>query len=74
MLIVEVDGVQHYENIEYDKKRTAYLESLGYKVIRADNFDVNNNFDMVGRTIYNECETRLKELGVSVEYFGEIDR
>src|SRR5260221_647474 len=33
-LIIELDGSQHLEQEEYDKDRTKYLESLGYKVIR----------------------------------------
>ena len=73
MLIIEIDGVQHYDNIEYDLKRTKYFETLGYKVIRFDNSDVNNDFDFVGRTIYAECEARLNELGITVDFFGEID-
>jgi very-short-patch-repair endonuclease len=32
-LVIELDGPQHYtpEEMEYDKKRTAYLESQGLK-------------------------------------------
>lgn len=33
-LIIELDGSQHLEQEEYDKERTEYLESQGYKVIR----------------------------------------
>ena len=33
-LIIELDGSQHLEQEEYDKERTKYLESLGYKVVR----------------------------------------
>ena len=45
-LIVELDGGQHYEekNIEYDNKRTEYLNSLGLTVLRFTNRDVNTNF------------------------------
>ena len=34
MLIVELDGGQHAFARKYDAKRTAYLNSQGYKVIR----------------------------------------
>jgi very-short-patch-repair endonuclease len=33
-LVIELDGSQHLEQEEYDKERTKYLESQGYKVIR----------------------------------------
>ena len=44
-LIIELDGQGHFnpEAQEYDRKRTQYLERLGYKVIRFENkmvFDV----------------------------------
>ena len=53
MLIVEIDGGQHNETekIEYDNKRTEYLESLGYKVVRFWNNDVRNNIEGVYDTI-----------------------
>ena len=45
-LIVELDGGQHFEPeaIEYDTKRTEYLQSLGYTVMRITNTDVKTNF------------------------------
>ena len=53
MLIVELDGGQHNEteNIEYDKKRTMYLESLGYTVLRFWNNDIDNNLEGVYQTL-----------------------
>jgi very-short-patch-repair endonuclease len=33
-LVIELDGGQHLEQEEYDKERTKYLETHGYKVIR----------------------------------------
>lgn len=38
-LIIELDGQGHFtpEGQEYDSKRTIYLESFGYKVIRFEN-------------------------------------
>lgn len=43
-IIIEIDGGQHNEeqNIIYDKKRTEFLENLGYKVVRFWNNDINN--------------------------------
>ncbi len=50
-LIIEVDGGQHAEAIEYDNKRTAFLESKGYKVIRFWNNELLTNKEGVYETI-----------------------
>jgi len=44
-LVVEVDGSQHAtpEGIRHDKKRTAFLKSRGYRVLRFGNLDVLTN-------------------------------
>lgn len=49
MLIVELDGGQHNEekNKWKDKKRTEYLHTVGYKVIRFWDNDVLTNLDGV---------------------------
>ena len=48
-IIIEIDGGQHNEpdNLRYDNERTKYLESLGFKVIRFWNTDIDNNIDGV---------------------------
>ena len=52
-LVIELDGSQHYapEEIEYDKKRTLFLESLGLHVLRFSNLDVIRNFQNVCQAI-----------------------
>ena len=62
-LVVELDGSQHYtpEEMEYDQKRTAYLESLGLKVIRFSNLDVIHNFRAVCEAIYQNVEVRTAQ-------------
>ncbi|HRY63404.1 MAG TPA: DUF559 domain-containing protein [Patescibacteria group bacterium] len=43
-LVIELDGSQHLEdNLGYDNKRTAYLNSLGLKVLRIWNNDIRYN-------------------------------
>jgi very-short-patch-repair endonuclease len=39
-LIVEADGGQHLEQVQDDLKRSVFLESLGYKVIRFWNHEI----------------------------------
>jgi very-short-patch-repair endonuclease len=59
-LVVELDGSQHYEirEMEYDQKRTKYLESLGLKVLRFSNLDVMRQFQNVCEMIYQIIEER----------------
>lgn len=42
-LVIELDGSQHYESqgIVHDMERSAFLESLGLKVLRFSNRDVD---------------------------------
>ena len=52
-LVVEIDGSQHYE-LEAEKRdraRTAYLESIGLRVMRFSNYNVDTQFDGVCATI-----------------------
>ena len=46
-LIVELDGGQHAMQQEYDAARTAFLESLGYRVLRFWDNDALANTDGV---------------------------
>ena len=45
-LVVELDGSQHCEptGIEYDGRRTAFLQEKGLYVLRISNLDVMRNF------------------------------
>ncbi len=47
MLVVEVDGSQHIEDVAYDDARTAFLATKGYRVIRVWNNDVMQRMDGV---------------------------
>ena len=46
LLVIELDGSQHYEDIntEKDAERTAFLKGYGLTVIRIPNNEVNRNF------------------------------
>ena len=45
-LVIELDGSQHYDNMntEKDAERTAFLEGYGLTVIRIPNNEVSRNF------------------------------
>lgn len=48
-IVVEIDGGQHnfIDNINNDNLRTEYLESMGYRVLRFWNNDIDNNIEGV---------------------------
>lgn len=50
-LIIELDGSQHQDAKIYDAKRTKYLNSQGYRVLRYWNNDVSSNLDGIARDI-----------------------
>ena len=47
MLVIEVDGDTHALQENYDARRTAFLESKGYRVLRFTNHDVGTNMEGV---------------------------
>jgi len=53
-LIVEVDGSQHGADraAAYDEKRSRFLESKGYRVLRFWNVEVMKDRDSVGEAIF----------------------
>jgi very-short-patch-repair endonuclease len=60
-IIIELDGNQHLEQEEYDKERTEYLESQGYKVVRFWNNDVLNNIEEVILAIIHAMEDETRK-------------
>ncbi len=56
-LIVELDGGQHLEQVSRDEERTAFLESLGFRVIRFWNDDVLLKPDVVLEEIFRNLNT-----------------
>ena len=51
-VIIELDGGQHAQQEVEDKKRTEYLESLGYRVVRFWNNQVMNEMESVLEEIF----------------------
>jgi len=54
-LIVEVDGGQHAENPN-DERRTAWLEAQGWRVVRFWNNEAIENLDGVAETILRHLD------------------
>ena len=63
-LVIELDGSQHYENvnIEKDAQRTAFLENYGLTVIRIPNNEVSRNFRGVCQYIDAAVKQSLSQL------------
>ena len=55
-LIIEADGGQHSESLN-DARRTAFLESKGYRVLRFWNNDILRNVDGVAQIIATVLST-----------------
>jgi very-short-patch-repair endonuclease len=57
-LVVELDGGGHTEQVASDAKRTAWLETQGFRVLRFWNHDVLRNMeavkDAIRRTMFEE--------------------
>ncbi|MDQ3481937.1 MAG: endonuclease domain-containing protein [Pseudomonadota bacterium] len=49
-LVVEADGGQHADSAS-DRRRTAFLNGAGYRVIRLWNNEINENLDGVAQAI-----------------------
>ena len=60
-LAIELDGSQHYEadSLEYDNRRTAFLNSMGIAVLRFANTDVMRNLNGVCQTIDMAVNNRI---------------
>jgi adenine-specific DNA-methyltransferase len=50
-LIIELDGGQHSDQQPYDKARTDFLESKGYRVLRFWHHEVMKNLHGIEQTI-----------------------
>jgi very-short-patch-repair endonuclease len=57
-LVIEVDGETHTEDERQtpDAQRTAYLEKLGFRVLRFWNHSIYENLDGVAGAIYDELQ------------------
>lgn len=52
LVVVELDGSQHAENLDYDLRRDRFLRSAGFEVLRFWNSEVMTGIEPVLDTIY----------------------
>ncbi len=57
-LVIELDGGQHPDRLEQDLRRTAWLQSQGFKVIRFWNDEVLVRMDAVLEEILRVLQKR----------------
>jgi very-short-patch-repair endonuclease len=72
-LIIEIDGIQHFYDREYDDSRTVYLQKFGFNVVRFWNNQIKYNLggclQVVSDILNNDSfEKRLQR------FLGKIDR
>jgi very-short-patch-repair endonuclease len=60
-LVVEVDGSQHFDcpQAEHDRRRTAYLERVGLRVLRYTDRQVLLELDSVMEEIFRAVEEKI---------------
>ena len=61
MLVIEVDGSQHFteQGLAYDRERSAIFQSYGIQVIRFTNHEIDTQFDSVCNQIMRTIESRI---------------
>ena len=57
-VIVELDGATHLRSQRADRKRSAFLASEGWQVLRFWNTEVYDDLEPVTEVIYQACLTR----------------
>jgi very-short-patch-repair endonuclease len=55
-LVIELDGGQHVEQADYDRERTRWLESQGFRVLRFWNHEVFEDWETIEEVIWNELQ------------------
>ena len=73
LLVVELDGSQHYEpeGAGKDFVRTQYLESLGIEVLRFSNREVHENFPGVCQAIDQAVNRRIHTEGIGRKMYSQ---
>ena len=63
-LLIELDGGQHADQVEQDSRRTGWLESQGFRILRFWNEEVLKQTDDVVEAIWIALET-ISQHGVA---------
>ena len=58
-LVIELDGGIHKMQVEQDEERIAQIESMGYRVLRFRNEEVEEDIEVVLSKIVERCEENM---------------
>ena len=56
-LVIELDGDTHGHQLEYDRARTVFLESQGFRVLRFTNSELRDNLEGVLTVIVEQFDS-----------------
>jgi very-short-patch-repair endonuclease len=56
-LVIELDGDTHGHQVDYDRKRTAFLEGQGFHVLRFTNGELRDNLEGVLTVIAQQLDS-----------------
>lgn len=56
MIAIELDGLHHNNNKEYDQERVNYFASIGITTLRFWNYEIHNNLTLVKNKIIAAIE------------------
>lgn len=65
LLAIEIDGDSHYQDEDYDIKRTKILNKISVKIIRYTNYEVMGSLEGVYLDVIEQIRIREKELGLN---------
>ena len=73
-IVIEIDGVQHYEPEHYERDiiRDEFINSKDITVIRFDNSDIKKDYYMVLYRIADLCKMKARLFGIDLTLPKEI--
>ncbi|MDR1027294.1 MAG: DUF559 domain-containing protein [Rickettsiales bacterium] len=67
-IAIELDGEQHGENRDYDNRRTEFIKSQGWTLVRIPNYDIRTDLKNV---IYRLQRLLIDDYAKSTDLFHE---
>lgn len=73
-IVIEIDGVQHYQPEHYEKDfvRDEFITGKDITVLRFDNLEVKKDYYTVLYRIASHCELKAKQMGLEISLPKDI--
>lgn len=73
-IVIEIDGVQHYQPELYEKDfvRDEFITGKDITVLRFDNLEVKKDYYTVLYRIASHCELKAKQMGLEISLPKDI--